>query len=150
MHGGCLLLQQIAQRGHETDAVAEQIKARVDAEYEKGDLLFREGEHISHVHCLHSGRVAMIKRVDEQRSAVLYVSLPGDMLGVPAIVDSTHHTISAQALEPTRACTLPRGAFLSIIEHCPEIAFEAMRRVCLRLSTLELDIEDHGIVDADE
>ncbi len=149
MQAECLLLQQIAGRGREVAAVTDQMEARVDMEYGMGEFLFREGDRISHVHCMHSGRVAITRTIDGHRSTVLYISLPGDMLGVPAIVDSTHHTTGARALEPTSVCRLPREAFLTIIEHCPEIAYEAMRRVCLRLSTLELDIEHRDVSDAD-
>jgi CRP/FNR family cyclic AMP-dependent transcriptional regulator len=72
-------------------------------QYDRGDLILREGEDTPFMAILESGRVALRLRVPELGDRLTIVTVePGELLGWSAVVAPFRATVDAVATEQTR------------------------------------------------
>ncbi len=114
--------------------------------FQPGDVLFEEGAPIKGIFCLHSGRVALVRRDDVGDTFVTAIVLPGDLLGVVGLMgDGVYHN-GGMALEECEGCYIPREAFLELIRLDPGVLMSAMRRLCNRITMLHTRLD--GVLSA--
>jgi CRP/FNR family transcriptional regulator len=102
--------------------------------YSAGELVFREGDAIEGIHCIHTGLVGLVKNNGE----LVVAAVPSrDLLGVPDIVTGDRHQNGALALEDTSLCFIPKGEALRILRRQPAILVDVMRRLCDRIRAME-------------
>jgi CRP/FNR family transcriptional regulator len=101
-----------------------------------GERIFSEGTPITGIHCMHAGRVAMIKRAEDEEWVVGMVTL-GDILGMPDIITGEHYRNSAMALEHTLACFIPKEEALELLRRNPPLMVRLMQKVCERITSAE-------------
>jgi CRP/FNR family transcriptional regulator len=87
--------------------------------YEKGALLFSEGEASDHLFTVVSGRVKVFKTTARGSDVILDIFGPGDPVGAVAVYESRPYPASAVALEPTTCLLIPREAFFSLLDTYP-------------------------------
>lgn len=89
--------------------------------FEKGDLLFRQGDPSEIIHTVVSGRVKVFKSTGRGTDLILEIFGPGDPVGAVAVYESRPYPASAAALEPTTCLLIPRQAFFSLLERYPSL-----------------------------
>jgi CRP/FNR family transcriptional regulator len=89
--------------------------------YEKGDILFREGEPSDLLYTVASGRVKVFKTTARGSDVILELFGPGDPVGAVAVYESRAYPASAVALEPTTCVLIPRQAFFDLLEASPTL-----------------------------
>jgi|SRR5579864_6443173 len=114
--------------------------------YPKGGLFFLEGQPVRGVFLLRAGRVKELLASNTGKTAIVRVVGPGELLGLSAVLGGGVHETSAEALQPTNADFVGKGAFLHVLKtsgqlsqmvasqlsrHCTE-AYDSIR--CLGLS----------------
>jgi CRP/FNR family transcriptional regulator len=87
--------------------------------YEKGALLFSEGDASDQLYTVVSGRVKVFKTTARGTDVILEIFGPGDPVGAVAVYESRPYPASAVALEPTTCLLISRQAFFSLIETYP-------------------------------
>jgi CRP/FNR family transcriptional regulator, nitrogen oxide reductase regulator len=87
--------------------------------YEKGTLLFSEGDQSDHLYTIVDGRVKVFKTTSRGTDVILEIFGPGDPVGAVAVYESRPYPASAVALEPTTCLTIPRQAFFTLLETYP-------------------------------
>lgn len=135
----CLILNEIAiiSEGSAAERTGLAVHTARSLEYNNGDEIYREGDDIAGVHCLHKGKVALVKRSSDGEGYITSTVEPGDILGVPEVLSTTEYTNTAIALEPSTACFIPREEFLVLIREYPAIVFRLMQRICERIQEVE-------------
>lgn len=94
--------------GHEID----QITSSKDVmSCKKGQTLFFEGGRPNGVYCIHKGRVKIYKRGVEGKEQILYLCSPGDMLGYNALISDASYALSAEVMEDSIVCFIPKEEF---------------------------------------
>jgi CRP-like cAMP-binding protein len=88
-------------------------------EFEKGALLFSEGEGSDLLYTVVSGRVKVFKTTARGTDVILEIFGPGDPVGAVAVYEARPYPASALALEPTACLLIPRAAFFSLLETYP-------------------------------
>jgi CRP-like cAMP-binding protein len=88
-------------------------------EFEKGALLFSEGDGSDLLYTVASGRVKVFKTTPRGTDVILEIFGPGDPVGAVAVYEARPYPASAVALEPTACLIIPRQAFFSLLENYP-------------------------------
>ena len=87
--------------------------------YDKGELLFSEGEASDQLYTVVNGRIKVFKTTARGTDVILEIFGPGDPVGAVAVYESRAYPASAVALEPTTCLLIPRQAFFSLLETYP-------------------------------
>ena len=88
-------------------------------EFEKGAMLFSEGDGSELLYTVLSGRVKVFKTTPRGTDVILEIFGPGDPGGAVAVYEARPYPASALALEPTTCLLIPRQAFFSMLESYP-------------------------------
>jgi CRP-like cAMP-binding protein len=90
-------------------------------DFDKGAMLFREGDGSEFLYTVITGRVKVFKTTAPGTDVILELFGPGDPVGAVAVYESRPYPASAVALEPTTCLLLPRQAFFSPLEASPTL-----------------------------
>src|SRR5262245_57558554 len=104
--------------------------------YEKGTVLFSEGDTSDQLYTVVTGRVKVFKTTARGTDVILEIFGPGDPLGAVAVYESRAYPASAMALEPTTCLSIPRTAFFSLLELHPTIVRSLLSGLTHRLVEL--------------
>jgi CRP-like cAMP-binding protein len=88
-------------------------------DFEKGAMLFSEGDGSDLLYTVVSGRVKVFKTTARGTDVILEIFGPGDPVGAVAVYEARPYPASALALEPTACLVIPRQAFFSLLEASP-------------------------------
>jgi len=115
------------------------VEAGRRSSYEKGQILFAQGQQSRGVFLLVEGLVKLSLASSDGNSLILGFSGPETILGLAATVLDETHVTSAQAVAPTTAVVLPRDIVLRLVQENTTLAFEAVEM----LSAERYDLLDH-------
>jgi len=89
--------------------------------YEKGDVIFAEGDHPHFLHTIASGRVKVVKGIPSGKELIFEILSTGDPLGAVVAYEDRPYPASAVALERTVCLLLPRAELFSLLERHPSV-----------------------------
>jgi CRP/FNR family transcriptional regulator len=102
-------------------------------QFQKGQVIFFEGNHPLGVFCISSGRVKLYKTDPEGKELMLRIARPGEYLGYRALVSEQPYSATAEALEPTRVCFFNRKDFFELTQANAQMNRELTRSLCIDL-----------------
>jgi len=109
--------------------------------YKKGQIIFHEDHTPLGVYCISSGVVKLVKSSQDGREQIIRFSQKGEFLGYRALIAEEPFVASAECIQETVACFIPKEVFFEILEDNPQINREMMRSLCH-----ELGIADEKII----
>lgn len=109
--------------------------------YEKGAVIFREGDPAERIHFLLLGRVKIVK-TGPDRDLILEILGPGEPVGAVAVFERRAFPASAVALEPSGILSIPEREFFQLIERQPEITRRLFAGLTLRLMAVNRRMAD--------
>lgn len=89
--------------------------------YEKGDVIFSQGEEPRSLHTIASGRVKVVKLVPSGKELILEILEAGDPLGAVVAYEERPYPATAVALERTVCLLLPRAELFALLERHPSV-----------------------------
>ena len=89
--------------------------------YEKGDILFSEGDASDELFTVESGHVKVFKTTPRGADVILEIFGPGDPVGAVAAYESRPYPATAAAIEPASCLVIPRQAFFALLETEPTL-----------------------------
>jgi CRP/FNR family transcriptional regulator len=104
--------------------------------FERGGLLFNEGDASDELYTVAAGRVKVFKTTPRGTDVILEIFGPGDPIGAVAVYESRPYPASAIALEPTTCVIVPRQAFFSLLEMHPTLVRGLLTGLTHRLMEL--------------
>lgn len=106
-------------------------------EYKKGERIFEQGDHPSHIYIVRSGRVKMVLDIDVNPLEIIEFG-EGKCIGETSVIGIQPHTATAVAVEDTTLIVLSRKALLKIFETDKELfsclILNIAREACRRLN----------------
>jgi CRP/FNR family transcriptional regulator len=87
--------------------------------FEKGAVLFSEGDASEQLYAVVDGRVKVFKTTARGTDVILEIFGPGDPVGAVAVYESRAYPATAISLEKTTCLVIPRQAFFSLLENYP-------------------------------
>jgi CRP/FNR family cyclic AMP-dependent transcriptional regulator len=96
----------------------------------RGATLFQENAPGEAVHVICSGQVKLSCTSREGRTLILKIAVPGDLLGLGAVISGSNYEVTAETVQPTEIKCIRREEFLSFLKKHGE----ASMHVALALS----------------
>jgi CRP-like cAMP-binding protein len=116
-------------------------------EYDRGELLFVEGEQGDALLVLVTGSVTVFRTSPEGARAALTVLEPPEVLGEIALLDGASRSASVEATEPTMVLALSRAEFFSLLRSQPTVLEPLMRQLGQMVRRLTEQAADHVFLD---
>jgi CRP/FNR family transcriptional regulator, cyclic AMP receptor protein len=118
----------------------DRLLARFGRRFNKGEVIFREGEEATEAYLLQEGSVRLVKRVRAVERSLMVLK-PNDLFGETALVDGAVRTSTAVALTDGASLALDPGTFRRMLETNVSIALRVVQQLVRRLSDAEDQIE---------
>jgi CRP-like cAMP-binding protein/ActR/RegA family two-component response regulator len=84
-------------------------------QYNKKDLIFKEGEHPRWLYFVESGKVKIYKTSSDGRELIVTIAQAGDFLGFLPLLSDTTYAESATALEGCAIKLVPKQDFITLV-----------------------------------
>ncbi len=113
------------------------LNALADAAAERSfavdEVICQEGDSGDSVFFIVQGRVAIVKRLDDDSERHLHNAGAGELFGEMSILEKGPRTATVRALEPTTVLEVGRGEFTRVLESSPALATRILSRLTTRL-----------------
>ena len=110
--------------------------------YDRGDLIFSEGDPSDALIVIVAGRVKVFKSTPAGKEIILEIFGAGDPLGAVAVYESVPFFASAIALEATQTLSIEQAAFFRLLEHDPTFVRGLLSGLTIRLAELTRRLAD--------
>lgn len=110
--------------------------------YERGDVVFEQGEPSDYFPIVVNGRVKVFRMTPAGKEIILEIFQSGDPLGAVAVYESTPFPASAMALEPTQCLVIQRRDFFELLERHPSLVRSLLTGLTHRLVELTRRLSD--------
>lgn len=104
-------------------------RERLARRYEAGQIFIHHDTPALAVFSVHSGHVKLTRSTSTGLEVVVGLRGPGELLGVREVLSAMPYQVSAETLEPSIVCAVPREAFLDAVRDCPELAMRLLGRI---------------------
>jgi CRP/FNR family transcriptional regulator, dissimilatory nitrate respiration regulator len=121
---------------------AELARIAVDRSYQRGQIIFSEGDEGIGFYVLISGKVKVFKLSPEGKEQILHVLEPGEPFGEAAVFAGQPFPAHAETLEKSRIFFFPRAAFIELIKGDPSMALNMLAILSRRLRKFTALVED--------
>ena len=109
-----------------------------EAQYGKGDLIFREGDPTEFFHIVTEGTVKCVKSTPDGKECTLKMLMPGDLFCCDAAAfEGGAHPGTAQPMGDVRVLRMSKKAYFSMLRQSPEAALEVIRYLGNRLNEVQ-------------
>ena len=99
---------------------------RTTYNFNKGEQLFKEGEQVTGIYFLMSGKTKVHKQWGDDKELIVRFAGPGDIVGHRGLGKETIYPISATAIEPVRSCFIDLDFFFATLKVNHEYAFKLL------------------------
>ncbi len=113
----------------------------------RGTTLMRAGDRPDVVYVLISGTVRVLNRDESGREVILSQLLPGECFGEMGAVDNDTRSADIVAAENCELFVIANADFRHCMETVPQLAFNVMKRLVLRLREADRKIESLALTD---
>jgi CRP/FNR family transcriptional regulator, polysaccharide utilization system transcription regulator len=100
--------------------------------YKKGQMIYEQGQKPVGVYCVRDGKIKVFKNGQDGREHITRVVLPGEFLGLKALLSGNNHSVSSTAIEDSVICFISKTDFFQLMIKYPEFT----RSLILILSKL--------------
>jgi CRP/FNR family transcriptional regulator len=112
-----------------------------DQEFQRGGLIFSEGDAGTGFYVIIDGRVKIFKLSFDGKEQILHILGPGEPFAEVAVFTGSTYPAYAVALEKSRLFFFPRKAFAELIATQPALAMNMLATLSLRLKQFAHMIE---------
>ncbi len=110
--------------------------------YDRGQLIFQQGERGAGLYLVVTGSVRVFKASPEGKEQVLHHVGPGQSFNDVAALDGGPSPASAQALERTTVLVVGRDQLLELMRRHPDVAVAVVQSLSARLRAVSSLVED--------
>lgn len=112
-------------------------RQKIAHEYERGQIIFYEGNPPLAVYCVCSGVVKLYKTGKNDKRVLIRLLGPGEIIGYRALVANEPYAATAEAVEETTICTISKEALESFLKDDFEITMRLMAKLASELRISE-------------
>ena len=112
-----------------------------DKEYNKGRLIFAEGDEGIGFYMVIRGRVKVYKVSPDGKEQILHIFGPGQPFAEVPVFEGSRYPANAEAMENCRLFFFPKKAFVNLIHENPSLAMNMLASMSQRLKQFSHLIE---------
>lgn len=110
--------------------------------YKKGQIIFSQGTMPHGLFVIYSGKIKLYQLAENGREQIVRMAKAGDVIGYRALLSSERYTSSAETIEESNICFLPKDLFFTMMNKNLSITTKLMQ-----LLTSDLKSAEHRITD---
>ncbi|MFC1885384.1 Crp/Fnr family transcriptional regulator [Thermodesulfobacteriota bacterium] len=129
-------------RGLPQDHLEKIAQIAVGKGYEKGEVVFTEGESADGFYVVEDGSVKIFKVSMEGKEHILHIFGPGEPFGEVPVFSGANFPASAEAITKSRLLFFPRSDFVGLISSNPSLALNMLAVLSMRLRQFTVQIEN--------
>lgn len=114
-------LKHLANQSQGLDELKKIIADRKVKYIRKKQIIYYEGDSISGIYLILSGKVKAIKLNDDGREFVTGMYGPEDYIGIQAMLSGDQHNETVEAIEDTTICLLPKETVNQLLDNYTDI-----------------------------
>jgi CRP/FNR family transcriptional regulator len=114
----------------------------VNKRFNKGELIFSEGDDGIGFFLVASGQIKIFKVSSEGKEQILHIFGSGEPFGEVPVFSGQQFPASAEAITETRLLFFSRTAFVNLISYNPSLALNMLAVLSLRLRQFTVQIEN--------
>lgn len=114
-------------------ALMELDRRRQPSIYPAGATVFLQDDQPRAIYCVGTGRVKLSHGSADGRNVALGIAVTGDVLGVRPMLLGTAHDHTAETLEETRLCFIPKGDFLDFLARNGSVSLRLAQKLSAEL-----------------
>lgn len=107
------------------EALTNYVSIGVEKTFAKGDRIFQENGQGTGIFVICTGQVKLSCTSRAGRTLILRIAMPGDVLGLGAVISGSTYEVTAETLVPTRVKSIQRADFLSFLQKHGEASLHA-------------------------
>jgi CRP/FNR family transcriptional regulator len=96
-------------------------------EVKKGQQIFGEGEPVTRIYFVYSGKIKTHKRWDAEKELIIRFAQPGDILGHMGLGNEPIYPVTTTALENSVICSVDLDFFESSLNVNPRLTYSLMK-----------------------
>ncbi|MDO8784806.1 MAG: Crp/Fnr family transcriptional regulator [Syntrophales bacterium] len=110
--------------------------------FNRGHLIFSEGDEGNGFYVVVSGRVKIFKLSPEGKEQILHIFGPGEPFGEAPVFAGQQFPAYAEAIEDSRVLFFPRNSFVDLIKKTPSLALNMLAVLSARLRKFTMLVEE--------
>jgi len=118
----CMVRKDSCFNGLSEEDILDMNEDKLSTFYKKGQMIFHEGIFPNGIYCLKSGKVKISKIGIDGKEQIVRFVVPGEMLGIRALVSGRQYMATATTLEDSVVCFIGKQTFFDITTKYPEIS----------------------------
>ena len=117
-------------------------KIALEKEFNKGEIIFSEGDEGNGFYVIAEGRVKVFKLSTEGKEQILHIFGPGQPFGEAPVFAGQKFPANAQAIENTRVLFFLRVSIVNLISANPSLALNMLAVMSKKLRQFAVQIEN--------
>ena len=93
----------------------------------RGAIIFSEEDPGTRVAIICEGQVKLSTTSADGKTLILKIAVPGDVLGLGAVISGSPYEVTAETIEPTQIKSIRRDAFLAFLERHGQASMHAAK-----------------------
>jgi CRP-like cAMP-binding protein len=139
---GVPLFQSLSEADRDTIA-----SSFVRHAFDRGEMLFRQGDPGSHLYLVESGRIKITTLSPDGREAFVAIMGPGQVFGELSLFEEQQRSADARAMEASVVHALAHDDFRPYVGAHPEVAWELLKVLVRMVRRQDQAIQDMVFLD---
>ena len=102
-------------------------------QYNRGDILYNEGNRISGFFCVNKGIIKVFKTGFDGKEQIIRFAKAGDIIAYRSVLSNEVACTSAKVIEDCQVCFIPSEILISLVKSNSNFAFELLKLACHEL-----------------
>ena len=104
--------------------------------FKKNEVVFHEGTRPVGVYSITSGRIKIYKTGVEGKDQIIQILKSGDLMGYRAMLSEEQYPVSAETLEDTTLCFIPKKDFIGAMSANADLTHEVIKSLSKDLTNM--------------
>lgn len=97
--------------------------------YQRGQVMFYEGNQPTGLFCISSGKIKLFKNGTDGNEILLRLVKAGDVIGYRSLLTNENYNATAEVIEDAAVCFVDKTFLFQLIEKEPHLALQILRRM---------------------
>lgn len=121
----------------ETEEMVKILDKSTQMNFEKGEMIYRDGDPLEYLYIVHTGRVKIYQLFESGKEQLLRILEPGEFMGELALFTEKVLDSYAEALERTEICAIHRRDIQALMKTHSTIPLKILKEFSTRLEKTE-------------
>lgn len=124
------------------EELVEIVKMTGHRDYHKGETIFLEDADAKTLYLVNEGKIKIYKYTKDGKEQILHILSEGDFFGELNLFKTGKYSFNAEAITPTKLCTLTKDKMRELIIAKPEIGLKILEVIGERLAKVETLVQN--------